>query len=196
MKKKPNKLGNTSLNINDKLIKRCRENDREAQFEIYKIYYRQMYNTSLRIVNNTAEAEDIMQESFLDAFRKIGDYTGQGDFGGWLRRIVVNNSLDTLKKRRPEVELDENYSGMTDEEDDATANIEYRIEEIRKAISLLPDSYRIIISLFLLEGYDHEEIAQILNISYGASRTRFSRARQKLLSVLSEQRTIKVINPN
>ena len=178
------------------MITRCRDNDRDAQFEIYKIYYRQMYNTSLRILNNTAEAEDIMQDSFLDAFRKIGDYTGQGDFGGWLRRIVVNNSLDALKKRKQQVSLEEHHLGATDEEDLTNENVEYRIEEIKKALDLLPRDYRVIISLFLFEGFDHEEISQVLKISYAASRTRYSRARQKLQSVLMEQRTIKLINPN
>jgi RNA polymerase sigma-70 factor (ECF subfamily) len=179
------------------LIERCRENDRDAQFELYKIYYRQMYNTSLRIVNNTAEAEDIMQDSFLDAFRKIGDYTGQGDFGGWLRRIVVNNSLDALKKRKQEVSLEDRYLGALEaEKDESAEDVEYRIDEIKRAIGLLSNDYRVIISLLLFEGYDHEEISQILGISYAASRTRYSRARQKLLSILAERRTMKMINPN
>ncbi|MEZ5195013.1 MAG: sigma-70 family RNA polymerase sigma factor [Bacteroidales bacterium] len=86
-------------NIHQELIDKCRANDRIAQFEIYKIYYRPMYNASLRILNNEAEAEDVMQESFLDAFRKIQDYKGEGNFGGWLRRIVVNNSIDVIKKK-------------------------------------------------------------------------------------------------
>ena len=153
-----------------------------------------MYNTSLRIVNDRAEAEDIMQDSFLDAFQKIGDYTGEGNFGGWLRRIVVNNSLDALKKRRKEILLEDD--NIAAEEEVSSQEVEYRIEEIKKAMTLLPEDYRVIISLLLFEGYDHEETSQILGITYGASRTRFSRARQKLLSVLTEQRTIKMIHPN
>ena len=89
-----------SVNIHQELIERCRKNDQKAQLEIYKLYYKPMYNTSLRILNHEAEAEDVMQESFLDAFRKIEEYKGEGSFGGWLRRIVVNNSIDTLKKRK------------------------------------------------------------------------------------------------
>ena len=190
-------MGKSTPNINERLISRCRENDRDAQFELYKMYYRQMYNTSLRIVNNTAEAEDIMQDSFLDAFRKIGDYTGQGDFGGWLRRIVVNNSLDALKKRRHEVSLDDRYLGtLVEESDESAQNLEYRIDEIKKAMGLLSEDYRVIISLLLFEGYDHEEISQILGVSYAVSRTRYSRARHKLLAILAEQRTMKMINPN
>jgi len=189
-------LGKTTINIHDDLIRKCRENDRDAQFELYKIHYRQMYNTSLRIVNNTADAEDIMQNSFLDAFRKIGDYTGEGNFGGWLRKIVVNNSLDALKKRKPEVILNNEILEIQTVEDNDKENIAYKVDEIKKAVALLPEEYRVIISLFLFEGYDHEEISQILNISYSASRTRFSRAKQKLLTNLSDQRTIKIIHPN
>lgn len=155
-----------------------------------------MYNTSLRIVKNSAEAEDIMQDSFLDAFRKIDKYTGEGNFGGWLRRIVVNNSIDSFKKHKPEISFEESKIDIATEENDQKENVEYRVEEIKKAVHRLADDHRLIISLFLFEGYDHEEISQILHISYNASRTRYSRARQKLLQVLSEQRTIKMFHPN
>jgi RNA polymerase sigma-70 factor (ECF subfamily) len=189
-------LGKTTKQIHNDLIRRCRENDREAQFELYKIFYKPMYNTSLRILNNTAEAEDIMQESFLDAFRKIDDYTGEGNFGGWLRRIVVNNSLDALKKRKPElfIEGQENLPDEPQETNSETA--QYRVEEIKKAMLLLPEDDRVILSLLLFEGYDHEETALILQISYGASRTRYSRARKKLLEILTDQRKINIIHPN
>ncbi|MCB2221674.1 MAG: RNA polymerase sigma factor [Bacteroidetes bacterium] len=184
-------------NIHQELIERCRENDRSAQFELYKIYYKPMYNTSLRILNNPAEAEDVMQESFLTAFSKLRDYSGEGSFGGWLRRIVVNNSIDELKKRSSTLSIDENISESDFEnESDFNEQADYKIAEIKNAMQLLPEDHRVIISLFLFEGYDHEEIAQILSISNSASRTRYSRARQKLLNVLSEQRTIKMFHPN
>jgi RNA polymerase sigma-70 factor (ECF subfamily) len=186
----------TEKNIHQDLIDKCRLNDAKAQFEIYKIYYKSMYNTSLRIVNNESEAEDIMQDSFLDAFRKIGDYKGEGNFGGWLRRIVINNSLDALKKKKETVSLDENKFEVKEDATEVAENVEYRIEEIKKAMKLLPEEHRVIISLFLFEGYDHDEITHILNISNSASRTRFSRAKQKLLNTLSEQRTIKMFHPN
>jgi RNA polymerase sigma-70 factor (ECF subfamily) len=183
-------------NIHQDLIDKCRLNDKRAQFEIYKLYYKQMYNTSLRILSNKAEAEDIMQDSFLDAFSKIGEFKGDGNFGGWLRRIVVNNSIDALKKKKETVLFEENKVELEYEKDEYTENVEYRVEEIKKAMGLLPEEHRMIISLFLFEGYDHDEIAQILGISNNASRTRFSRAKGKLLRVLSEQRTIKMFHPN
>jgi RNA polymerase sigma-70 factor (ECF subfamily) len=190
-------LGAKEQNIHHELIERCRENDRSAQFELYKIYYKPMYNTSLRILNNPAEAEDVMQESFLTAFRKLEDYTGEGNFGGWLRRIVVNNSIDELKKRSSTITFDETISEPAmDDETDSMEQADFKIAEIKNAMQMLSDDHRVIISLFLFEGYDHEEIAQILQISNNASRTRYSRARKKLLNVLSEQRTIKMFHPN
>ena len=149
-----------------------------------------MYNTSLRIVNDTAEAEDIMQESFLEAFRKINSYTGEGSFGNWIKRIVVNHSLDVLRKRKNLLPLDEEIhdipepSGGESEEE----MVSFQVKEVREAIEMLPADYKLIITLFLIEGYDHEEISGILNISHGLSRTRYSRARQKLLSILKENR--------
>lgn len=189
-------MGKTTRNITDELIRKCRENDRDAQFELYKIYYRQMYNTSLRIVNNSAEAEDIMQESFLDAFRKLDDYSGEGNFGGWLRRIVVNNSLDALKKRKPEIFMEDERIEVPETSNYSEDEARFKVEEIKTAMQLLPEDHRTIISLFLFEGYDHEEISQVLNISHGASRTRFSRAKQKLLDVLASKRQINFIHPN
>lgn len=190
----------SSTNMHHELIEKCRDNDPKAQLEIYKLFFKPMYNTSYRILNNTADAEDIMQDSFLDAFRKIGDYSGEGSFAGWLRRIVVNNSIDALKKKKELVPLEEKDLGMEPDEltemNQRENTAEYRVDEIRKAISKLPDDARVIISLYLLEGYDHEEISQILDISYNAARTRYSRAKNKLINMLNEQRKMKMFNPN
>ncbi|TAH56263.1 MAG: sigma-70 family RNA polymerase sigma factor, partial [Methanosarcina mazei] len=87
-------------NLHQDLLDRCKDGDRKAQFQIYKLYYKAMYNTSLRIVNNSMEAEDIMQESFLAAFEKIDMYSGTVSFGAWLKRIVINRSLDALSRRK------------------------------------------------------------------------------------------------
>jgi len=145
-----------------------------------------MYNTSLRIVNDPAEAEDIMQEAFLEAFRQLGSYAGEGSFGSWLKRIVINRSLDFLRKERETVSIDETGFDLPEPMEEITEeDILLRVEEVKKAMAKLPDDYRVILSLFLLEGYDHEEISKILNISNQLSRTRYSRARQKLLGMLS-----------
>lgn len=183
--------------IHQDLIEACKQGNRNAQFRIYKLYYKAMFNTSLRILNDTAEAEDNMQESFLDAFRKIEHFSGEGTFGSWLKRIVVNNALDTLRRRREEISLEEAGIDFPAEEDQTSGEeIQLQVKEIKAAINQLPEGYRIILSLFLLEGYDHEEISEILKISYNNSRTRYSRARQRLLQIISNNRLTKEINYN
>jgi RNA polymerase sigma factor (sigma-70 family) len=161
-------------------------NDRKAQFQVYKLYYKAMFNTAIRIVNDSAQAEDIMQESFLEAFRQIDTYRGESSFGTWLKKIVINKSIDEIRKAKDIISIDELDIEVPLQNDDENyiQVLSTRVEEIRKAIHALPDSYRIILSLYLLEGYDHEEIAQILDISYNLSRTRYSRARKKLLEYI------------
>ena len=175
-------------NIHQELIDRCRVNDREAQFEIYRLYYKAMYNTSLRIVQDPAEAEDVMQESFLSAFQKIGTYSGSVSFGAWLKKIVINQSLDSVKKKRVPFESLEGDSIRDREVEAGDFIAEIRIEEIRDAIIKLPDGYRIVLTLYLIEGYDHEEIGQILNISSSTSRSQYTRGRQKLIELLKERK--------
>lgn len=175
-------------NIHQDLIDRCRDSDRGAQFEIYGLYYKAMYNTSLRILKDPGEAEDIMQESFLSAFDKIETYSGTVSFGAWLKKIVINRSLDSLKKRRLSFEiLDEGVIPERDEGSDDD-DISDRIEEIRKAIMRLPDGFRVVLTLYLFEGYDHEEIGQILDINPSTSRSQFTRARKKLEEMLKKRK--------
>jgi RNA polymerase sigma-70 factor (ECF subfamily) len=175
-------------NIHQDLIDGCKNGDQKAQFQIYKLYYKAMFNTSLRIVSDTMEAEDIMQEAFLSAFEKIDSYSGTVSFGAWLKKIVINRSLDAVSKQKAIFEdIDTHYelqeeSGNTDEK---SFELEQKMSEVKKAIENLPDGYRIILSLYLLEGYDHDEIAEILNISSSTSRSQLSRAKQKLLNELS-----------
>lgn len=181
----------TYNNIHQDLIDRCLTGDQKAQFQIYKLYYKAMYNTSLRIVNNTMEAEDIMQESFLSAFEKIGSYSGTVSFGAWLKKIVVNRSLDTLNKKKlifEDIELHQNLYDGSNDEADSMEDLEDRIEGVKKAIEKLPDGYRVILSLYLIEGYDHDEISEIMGISDSTSRSQLSRARHKLLTELGNNK--------
>ncbi len=185
------------INIHQDLIDACRTGDRNAQFRIYKLYYKAMYNTSLRIVNDTAEAEDVMQESFLDAFQRLHTYSGEGSFGSWLKRIVINRSLDCLRKEKDTISLDQVEYEMPETIEETTEDeIQLQVAEVKRAISKLPDEYRVVLSLFLLEGYDHEEISQILNITNQLSRTRYSRARQKLVGLLKENNFENVFSRN
>ncbi len=178
--------------IHQDLIEACRHQNRNAQIRIYELYFKALYNTSLRIVSNTAEAEDIMQESFLEAFRKIEDYRGDGSFGAWLKRIVVNNSINHLRKKHEMISLDESSIELKDpapDEQEYSENVFCRLEEIREGIKKLPENYRILISLHLIEGYDHEEMAEIFNTTNGNIRVKYLRAKQKLLQKIMESRT-------
>lgn len=180
------------IDIHQGLIKSCLKKDQKAQLEIYKLYYKAMYNTSLRIVNNNSDAEDIMQESFLEAFRKISNYKSEGSFGSWLKRIVINKSLDFIKKRQSRISLGQQILEMEElkHEDEKDHNaIDLQVEEVKSAMQRIPENYRIILSLFLMEGYDHQEIAQILSIPYNNTRTRYSRARQRLIKEIELSRT-------
>ena len=177
-------------NLHQDLLDGCKNGDQKSQFQIYKLYYKAMYNTSLRIVSDVMEAEDIMQESFLAAFEKIDTYSGTVSFGAWLKKIVVNRSLDALNKRKMVFEDIESHTEIRDDSGDDSARYEEldsRVEEVKEAIERLPDGYRLILTLYLLEGYDHDEIAEILSINSSTSRSQLSRAKQKLISELKER---------
>ena len=138
----------------------------------------------MRIINNEAEAEDVMQEAFLKAFTKIETYKGEVSFGAWLKRIVINRSLDYLKKRK--VKFEEIKEKTTQITDFQMETKEVNVQVIKNAIQKLPDGYRVVLSLYLLEGYDHEEISEILGISNSNSRTQFLRAKNKLREILKD----------
>jgi RNA polymerase sigma-70 factor (ECF subfamily) len=188
-----------NINIHHDLIQACLETKdnppdkakkRKAQCELYKLYYKAMYNTALRIVNDSSEAEDIIQNSFLDAFSKLHTLSGTGTFGSWLKRIVINNSIDALRQQREfKLMTDEELEIPESHEIDSSVEIEAKVEEVKNAMKQLSNDDRIILSLFLLEGYDHEEISYILKISYNACRTRYSRARQRLCNSIKMQRS-------
>jgi len=179
-------LGKKFINIHQDLLDRCLLGDQSAQFEIYRLYYKSMYNSSLRIVGIPEEAEDIMQESFLAAFLKLKYYSVEVSFGAWLKKIVINRSLDELRKRK--VLFEELHAELPVEDELYSDADAVTVEEIKSAINLLSDGYRTILSLILLEGYDHEEVSEILGIKNVTSRTQYSRARQKLREILEENR--------
>jgi RNA polymerase sigma-70 factor (ECF subfamily) len=182
-------MAQRKLDHHENLVNGLRQQNRDAQFEIYKLYNVAMFNTALRIVKSQAEAEDVLQEAFLAAFTKIDHYKGDSTFGAWLKRIVVNKSINALQRQKASlVSLDElpyEKAGQQAPEDDYT--ILWNVDQIMKAVSELPDGYRIVFSLYLLEGYDHREIAQILDISEGGSKSQFNRAKKKLRDILTTQ---------
>lgn len=179
-----------SFDIHEYLIERCKSGDSVAQEEIYRRYAKNMYNTSYRILGHQAEAEDILQESFLEVFTKINEYRGEATFGAWLKRIVVNRSISLLRKRKLELVDNSDFENIADEDinlelNDVDSEV---INWIKKTVEKLPDGYRVVLSLYLFEGYDHVEISQILNISESTSKTQYARAKEKLRRELRSER--------
>jgi RNA polymerase sigma factor (sigma-70 family) len=172
----------------DELVERCRQGDRRSYGELYQKYAKAMYNTSLRIVNHTADAEDILQESFCDAFAAIGSFGYKSTFGAWLKRIVINKSINALRKRKADiVDIEKtNVGNLPEEAGYDEEGIQFKVEEIKKAVKELPNGYRTVISLHLFEGYDQEEIAEIMQISHATVRTQYMRAKHKLLVLLKQ----------
>ncbi|MGB6153927.1 MAG: RNA polymerase sigma factor [Pricia sp.] len=168
----------------DTLLQQCLEGKQQAQLAVYNLYHKAMYNTSLRIVKNGDAAEDVMQESFLKAFTKLHTFKGEVTFGAWLKRIVINNSIQHYRKQQKmnEVALDEvlykvedNEAGVPDH-----AFTELKAQKVMETMARLKDNYRISLTLHLVEGYDYAEVCRIMNISYANCRTTISRAKDSL----------------
>lgn len=172
----------------DELIDRCLGGDPLAYKELYQRYSKAMFNTCLRLLNNVAEAEDVLQESFIEAFKNLPHFENRTSFGGWLKQICVNRSVNQLKKRKIVlVDIEKTNQHERAAETDIDENeLSFKVESVKKAITQLPDGYRTVLSLYLLEGYDHEEIAGILNVAESTTRTQFIRAKQKLLQLLKD----------
>ena len=177
------------------LLQACEKGSTTAQFEIYKLYYKAMFNTAMRIMQNSYDAEDVMQEAFLNAFTKLDTFKGEVPFGAWLKKIVINRSLTHIKKKNKlqEVNLEVvNNKLESDNDNDDEMNeskvdyVKLKVKEVSKAMGLLKESYRTILNLSLVEGYDNEEIALIMDISNENCRTTLSRAKSRLRKLLME----------
>ncbi|MGJ5640739.1 RNA polymerase sigma factor [Formosa sp. S-31] len=166
------------------LIEQCKTGTQSAQMEVYNRYYKAMYNAAFRIVKNSFEAEDIMQDSFLTAFTKLNTLNDINTFGAWLKRIVINNSIQHFNKnsKHSDVPFDtvmykvEDTYVDTDKDDTAKQKAQLVLQKMNG----LKDNYRIALTLHLIEGYDYEEVSSIMNISYANCRTTISRAKDSL----------------
>ncbi len=169
------------------LIEHCKKGHQKAQMQIYDRYSRAMYTIACRYLKNTEDAKDAMQEGFLKAFTKIEHYTPVYPFGTWLKRIIINQCLDVLKQRHLKYsELDEGDVYVIDDDNwDFDATITKT--EILEAIARLTPKYNIVVTLYLIEGYDHEEISRILGIPEKTSRTHLRRGKLKLRTLLKKQ---------
>ena len=168
----------------DSLLQLCLNGKQSAQLEVYNRYYKAMYNTAVRIVKDSAIAEDVMQESFLSAFTKLETFKGEVTFGSWLKRIVINNSIYQYRKQQKKNEVALNDVIYKVEDDDGIASdyvfTEQKAQKVMETMKQLKDNYRVSLTLHLIEGYDYDEISTIMNLSYANCRTTISRAKESL----------------
>lgn len=178
-------MSTPDLHIHENLVNECRRGSRKAQFRLYELYSKAMFNTAYRITGNREEAEDMLQEAFTDCFRNIGSYRTESTFGAWLKTIVVNRCISRIRKRETQLVYIDDYSRHETGEEEPPETTWPDHAVIARAVERLPDGYRVVLSLYLLEGYDHTEIAGILGISESTSKTQYLRAKDKLKKILS-----------
>jgi RNA polymerase sigma-70 factor (ECF subfamily) len=169
------------------VIDACLAGSQQAQFELYRLYSKAMYNVCLRMLKNSTDAEDILQNSFMDIFGKLNSFNFQSSIGAWMKRIVINNCINFLQRKK--FSFDE-YDSNTHGKDAIDFAVDFSeeslsVEKIQRAMEKLPDGYRVVFSLYMFEGYDHEEISEILNISESTSKSQYHRAKNKLKELLS-----------
>lgn len=180
-------MGTQVYDLNTELIQRCRAQDRRAQYELYEKYKQAMYAIALRICHDQEEAEDVLQEAFVNAFSNIEQFAGKSSFGAWLKRIVINKALSVVGKKKLFTEdIDDMQVEVPNETE--TYDISYQVSEVKGAVKLLPDGFRVVLSLYLFEGYEHKEIAGILDISESTSKSQYNRAKKKLKELILKNR--------
>ena len=181
------------MNQHFDIVEACKRGDRKAQVELYKLYSKAMYNICLRMLGSVENAEDALQNSFVDVFSKLDSFRFESAIGAWIKRIVINNCINHMKKRKIELsELNDNVHHLA--EDHVTPSVSddnLNVEMIQKAIMQLPEGYRVVFTLYAMEGYDHEEIGEILGVSEATSKSQYSRAKAKLRDILQSPRHVK-----
>lgn len=171
------------------LIEACIKGDRKAQYEVYQLYSKAMFNICYRITNHLEEAEDILQEAFLKAFRNMEQYRSEATFGAWLKRIVIHQAINHMKKKKLTL-VDMEQHGIKDLTTSDSGNfteMTLEVNKVRKNILKLPDGYRIVLSLYLLEGYDHKEIGTVLGVTESTSKSQYNRAKKRLREIIKEK---------
>jgi RNA polymerase sigma factor (sigma-70 family) len=176
-----------SYDIHRQVVEACKAGNRKAYNELYNSYARAMYNICYRMMNNAEEAKDMLQEGFIDAFRRLETFRFESTFGAWLKKIVINKCINALEKRKItwlDVEITESDITTANDETIDEEELHLSVERVKKAMTRLPEGARVIFSLYLIEGYDHTEISEILHISESTSKTQFMRARNMVKELL------------
>ena len=172
--------------LHQTIINQCKNNDAKAQMQLYNLYGKAMFLIAYRYVKDQFIAEDVMQDAFIKAFKNIDNYKNEVAFGAWLKRIVINQSIDQLKKKKLDLVAINEEITTSREDDNWQVDCEISVDEIVEKIKLLKEKYRLVLSLYLLEGYDHQEIAQVLNITENTSRTNLLRGKKLLREQLKD----------
>ena len=178
------------MNPHQDIVAACQRGDRKAQFELYRLYSKAMYNICLRMLNSVENAEDVLQNSFVDVFTKLDSFRHESTVGAWIKRIVINNCINFLKKRRLEFAELTDHAGATAFVDPSVSDAVLNVAVIQNAISKLPDGYRVVFTLYAMEGYDHEEIGEILGVTEATSKSQYSRAKARLREVLQSPQSL------
>lgn len=177
--------------IHKTIIEACKKGDERQKYRLYQLYSKAMFNVCYRMMNNREEAEDMLQEAFTQAFMKLDSFRYDSSFGAWLKRIAINSCINAKNKRKVELTfIDEMHRfDQPEYQDNNEEEVQLTVAGITKAMEKLPEGGRIIFSLYLLEGYDHSEISQILNITESTSKSQFMRAKRRINEILKEQKT-------
>lgn len=174
-----------TIDIHYNLIEACKESDHSAFKQLYQLYAKAMYNVALRIIKDRDEASDILQDAFVKAYQKIAQFDYQSNFGAWLKKIVINQALDVIRRRKNFIINDEILYEPIDEDAYDWEQIDFTVDLVKKAINGLPTGFRLVANLYLFEGYEHAEISQILGISEGTSKSQLHRAKVKIKEYIS-----------
>lgn len=181
-------MSEANTDIHRALIEQSKLGDSASQYRLYKLYARAMFNVAVRMMHSREAAEDILQDSFVDAFLRLSEFRYESSFGSWLKRIVINNCLNELKKRKVDLKFFDDMRVFDQGKDSQESHPEgLSVDKVKKAMEQLPNGARMIFSLYLLEGYDHVEIAQILNVSESNSKSQYMRAKRRVKEILTEQ---------
>ena len=170
------------------LVEKSKLGDRTSQYQLYELYVDAMYNVVMRMIGIKEDAEDVLQDSFVEAFKNLKNFRYESTFGSWLKRIVINKSINHLKTRRIAITPIENHEYYLNEDENEKSDQKSEqkdIQNIINGIEKLPAGYKQIINLYLIEGYAHKEIAQILEISEATSKSQYHRAKKKLITIIS-----------
>lgn len=170
--------------IHQPLVNRAKQQDRAAQSELFRLYAPAMFAVAMRILNHREEAEDCLQECFIDAFQKLDSFREESGFGSWMKRIVMNRSINILKKKKPTA-LDVELIGDIREEEESEVELPYYTAvQVKEAVGKLSDGYRAVFSLYMFEDLPHKEIAGMLGITESTSKSQLNRAKKQLKQLL------------